>query len=72
MANYIGHPKAVRAVGTAVGCNPIAVLIPCHRVIRNTGVINDYRWGRTRKKAMLAWEAVKKVQTPNQLPVRRY
>jgi AraC family transcriptional regulator, regulatory protein of adaptative response / methylated-DNA-[protein]-cysteine methyltransferase len=52
----IGSPDASRAVGTAVGRNPLAVLIPCHRVIRETGVIGDYRWGMERKKAILAWE----------------
>jgi AraC family transcriptional regulator of adaptative response/methylated-DNA-[protein]-cysteine methyltransferase len=44
-------------VGGAVGANHIAYLIPCHRVIRKSGVIQDYRWGSTRKKAMLGWEA---------------
>jgi AraC family transcriptional regulator of adaptative response/methylated-DNA-[protein]-cysteine methyltransferase len=57
LAALVGHPKAARAVGTAVGQNPLAVLIPCHRVIRETGVIGDYRWGSTRKRAMIGWEA---------------
>lgn len=57
IANAIGHPRAVRAVGNAVGANPVSFLIPCHRVIRSTGVIGNYRWGPARKKAMLAWEA---------------
>lgn len=48
---------AARAVGTAVGRNPLAFLIPCHRVIRETGVVGGYRWGTTRKRAMLAWES---------------
>jgi AraC family transcriptional regulator of adaptative response/methylated-DNA-[protein]-cysteine methyltransferase len=52
----IGHPKAARAVGSAVGANPLAYLIPCHRVIRETGIVGDYRWGGIRKKAILAWE----------------
>ena len=56
LAEMAGHPKAVRAVGTAVGQNPVAYLIPCHRVIRETGVLGDYRWGSARKKAMLVWE----------------
>lgn len=47
---------AARAVGSAVAANPLAYLIPCHRVIRATGVVGEYRWGRTRKKAILAWE----------------
>lgn len=57
IANTIRHPKAVRAVGSAVGANPVAFLIPCHRVIRSTGVIGDYHWGTTRKTAILGWES---------------
>jgi AraC family transcriptional regulator of adaptative response/methylated-DNA-[protein]-cysteine methyltransferase len=57
VARLAGNPKAVRAVGTAVGRNPIAYLIPCHRVIRQVGGFGDYRWGAVRKKAMLGWEA---------------
>jgi len=56
LAEAAGNPTAARAVGTAVGQNPLAYLIPCHRVIRETGVVGDYRWGRTRKRAILAWE----------------
>ena len=56
LARDIGNPKASRAVGSAVGANPIAFLIPCHRVIRATGVIGDYRWGATRKRSMINWE----------------
>jgi AraC family transcriptional regulator of adaptative response/methylated-DNA-[protein]-cysteine methyltransferase len=56
LASLIGHPAAARAVGSAVGHNPLAYLIPCHRVIRETGVIGDYHWGRVRKCAMIAWE----------------
>jgi AraC family transcriptional regulator of adaptative response/methylated-DNA-[protein]-cysteine methyltransferase len=59
IARHIGEPKAVRAVGSAVGANAIAYLIPCHRVIRQSGIISDYRWGSTRKKAILAWEAAR-------------
>jgi AraC family transcriptional regulator of adaptative response/methylated-DNA-[protein]-cysteine methyltransferase len=51
------NPGAVRAVGTAVGRNPIAFLIPCHRVIRQAGGFGQYRWGAARKKAILGWEA---------------
>jgi AraC family transcriptional regulator of adaptative response/methylated-DNA-[protein]-cysteine methyltransferase len=51
--------RASRAVANAVANNPIANLIPCHRVIRNTGVIGDYRWGSVRKRALLAWEAAR-------------
>jgi len=57
LAEAAGHPAASRAVGTAVGQNPIAYLIPCHRVIRSTGIIGNYRWGHTRKRALVAWEA---------------
>ncbi len=57
IAQCLGRPSAARAVGGAVGANAIAYLIPCHRVIRKSGVIKDYRWGSTRKKAMLGWEA---------------
>lgn len=59
VAKRIGKPKASRAVGTAVGANRIAYLIPCHRVIRGTGVMGDYRWGSARKKALLAWEGTR-------------
>jgi AraC family transcriptional regulator, regulatory protein of adaptative response / methylated-DNA-[protein]-cysteine methyltransferase len=57
IAAQIGQPKAVRAVGTAVGHNPVAVLIPCHRVIRKLGEFGNYRYGPARKKAILGWEA---------------
>lgn len=53
IAEAIGRPKANRAVGTAVGANPISVLIPCHRVIRKCRTIGNYRWGRDRKLALL-------------------
>jgi AraC family transcriptional regulator of adaptative response/methylated-DNA-[protein]-cysteine methyltransferase len=56
LATAIGQPEASRAVGTAVGANPIGYLIPCHRVIRATGVIGGYRWGTTRKKALIGYE----------------
>jgi AraC family transcriptional regulator of adaptative response/methylated-DNA-[protein]-cysteine methyltransferase len=57
IATAIGAPNAVRAVGTAIGRNPVAFLIPCHRVIRTTGALGGYRWGLPRKRAMLAWES---------------
>jgi AraC family transcriptional regulator of adaptative response/methylated-DNA-[protein]-cysteine methyltransferase len=57
LASAIGQPTAARAVGTAVGQNPLAYLIPCHRVIRETGVTGNYRWGQIRKRAMIAWES---------------
>jgi AraC family transcriptional regulator of adaptative response/methylated-DNA-[protein]-cysteine methyltransferase len=59
IAEYIGSPKAVRAVGSAVGDNSIAYLIPCHRVIRKEGKIGEYRWGSARKKVLLGWESAK-------------
>lgn len=59
IAEALGDPNAARAVGTACGSNTIAYLIPCHRVIRETGVVQGYRWGTTRKRAMLGWEALK-------------
>ena len=58
LAENVGRPKAQRAVGTAVGANPVSILIPCHRVIRSTGVIGKYRWGATRKRALLVREAL--------------
>jgi len=57
IALQIGNPNASRAVGTAIGSNPIAFLIPCHRVIRNSGIIGDYKWGSTRKTAIIGWES---------------
>jgi len=57
IANRIGAPKAVRAVGAAVGANPLAVAIPCHRVIRNDGSLCGYRWGVERKRALIEREA---------------
>jgi AraC family transcriptional regulator of adaptative response/methylated-DNA-[protein]-cysteine methyltransferase len=56
LAALSGNPKASQAVGTAIGNNPIAFVIPCHRVIRETGAIGGYRWGVPRKKAMWVWE----------------
>ena len=58
LAERIGQPSASRAVGLAVGHNPIAVLIPCHRVIRKVGEFGNYRYGALRKKALLAYESV--------------
>lgn len=59
LAAKIGTPRASRAVGSAVGRNPIAYLIPCHRVIRSLGVIGDYRWGHERKQAIIGWETAR-------------
>jgi AraC family transcriptional regulator of adaptative response/methylated-DNA-[protein]-cysteine methyltransferase len=57
LAEEIGRPTAARAVGSAIGANAIAYLIPCHRVIRESGAFGGYRWGETRKAAILGWEA---------------
>lgn len=56
IANKIGSPKALQAVGSAVGSNHIAYLIPCHRVIRKDGKLGEYRWNTVRKKSILGWE----------------
>jgi AraC family transcriptional regulator of adaptative response/methylated-DNA-[protein]-cysteine methyltransferase len=56
IAQAIENPAAIRAVGTAVGANPIAFLIPCHRAIRQEAIIGQYRWGTIRKKALIGWE----------------
>lgn len=56
IANKIDNPKAFRAVGSAIGANPVAILIPCHRVILSTGLLGEYHWGRTRKAALIEWE----------------
>ncbi len=57
IAQEIENPKASRAVGTAIGSNPVAFLIPCHRVIQSTGAFGGYMWGSTRKTAIIGWEA---------------
>jgi AraC family transcriptional regulator of adaptative response/methylated-DNA-[protein]-cysteine methyltransferase len=59
IASAVGHPKAVRAVGTAVGRNPVSWLIPCHRALRKSGGLGGYHWGLPVKRAMLAWEAAR-------------
>jgi AraC family transcriptional regulator, regulatory protein of adaptative response / methylated-DNA-[protein]-cysteine methyltransferase len=59
IAHLINKPTAQRAVGTAIGANHIAYLIPCHRVIQKVGTTGNYRWGTYRKKAILAWEGAK-------------
>ena len=56
LAEAVGRPSAARAVATAVGRNPLAYLIPCHRVIHATGALGDYRWGVEPKRAIVAWE----------------
>lgn len=59
VASAIGAPKAARAVGTAVGANPVALLIPCHRVIRESGQLGGYHWGETRQQAIHVWESAR-------------
>ncbi len=59
LAEGLGCPGASRAVGSAVARNPVGWLIPCHRVIRELGVLGGYRWGTARKRAMLGWEAAR-------------
>ncbi len=59
IARVVGNPKAVRAVGTAVGRNPISWLIPCHRALRKSGALGGYHWGLPVKRAMLAWEGAR-------------
>lgn len=59
IATEIENPNASRAVGTAIGSNPVAFLIPCHRVIQSTGVLGGYMWGSTRKRAIIGWEGTK-------------
>ncbi|WP_433895860.1 bifunctional helix-turn-helix domain-containing protein/methylated-DNA--[protein]-cysteine S-methyltransferase [Sphingobacterium mizutaii] len=59
IADEIGNPKSSRAVGTAIGNNPVAFLIPCHRVIQSSGNIGGYMWGNTRKTAIIGWESAK-------------
>jgi AraC family transcriptional regulator of adaptative response/methylated-DNA-[protein]-cysteine methyltransferase len=62
LAKSISKPNASRAVGSAIGDNPVAFLIPCHRVIQSSGVIGQYHWGTIRKTAMIGWEAAKNEQ----------
>jgi AraC family transcriptional regulator, regulatory protein of adaptative response / methylated-DNA-[protein]-cysteine methyltransferase len=64
VAEMIGCPTATRAVGTAIGNNPIGYLIPCHRVIRASGELGGYRWGLERKTAILGWEASRTIYEP--------
>ncbi|MDE1192691.1 MAG: methylated-DNA--[protein]-cysteine S-methyltransferase [Arachidicoccus sp.] len=59
IAEKIGNPNASRAVGTALGSNPVAFLIPCHRVIQSSGNVGGYMWGETRKTAIIGWEGAR-------------
>ncbi|MBN8651390.1 MAG: methylated-DNA--[protein]-cysteine S-methyltransferase [Cytophagales bacterium] len=62
IATKIGNPKALQAVGSAVGANHIAYLIPCHRVIRKDGILGEYRWESVRKKSIIGWEMARSEQ----------
>jgi len=64
VAAAAGNPPAVRATGTAIGANPVAFLIPCHRVIRQSGALGGYRWGLVRKQALQAWERLREEPLP--------
>lgn len=64
IAQAVGNPRAVRAVGRAVGANPVSLLIPCHRVILNSGLIHNYRWGVARKRRILALEQARANMEP--------
>jgi AraC family transcriptional regulator of adaptative response/methylated-DNA-[protein]-cysteine methyltransferase len=59
IASAIGNPRAVRAVGTAVGRNPVSYIIPCHRALRKSGALGGYHWGLPVKRAILAWEGAR-------------
>ena len=71
VACAVGNPKAARAVGAACGANPVAYLIPCHRVIRETGAERGYRWGDARKRVLLARERSRLVLAPSEKQNRR-
>jgi len=55
----LGQPTAARAIGNAVGANPVAFMIPCHRVIQQSGALGGYRWGPLRKQVMQSWERLR-------------
>lgn len=57
VAEYVDNPRGLQAVGSAIGKNPVAYLVPCHRVIKKAGQISEYRWGQSRKSAIIGWEA---------------
>ena len=57
IAGCLDNPKASRAVGAAVGKNPVSFVVPCHRVLGKSGALTGYHWGVTRKQAMIGWEA---------------
>ena len=69
LARLMGRPGAARAVGTAMARNPIAFLIPCHRVLRESGRFGTYHWGGARKVAICAWESANREQAQGQLDI---
>jgi len=69
LARHIGQPAAARAVGSAVGANPLAWIIPCHRVIRQVGELGGYRWGTVTKKAIVGFEATRRLASSDPVPV---
>ena len=71
IAEAIGNPRAVRAVGTAVGRNPVSWLIPCHRALRKSGALGGYHWGLPLKRALLAWESARNDAQEEQCADRR-
>jgi AraC family transcriptional regulator, regulatory protein of adaptative response / methylated-DNA-[protein]-cysteine methyltransferase len=64
IARHLGQPTASRAVGSAVGRNPISFVVPCHRVLRGDGSLGGYHWGLTRKRALIGWEAGRVAERP--------
>lgn len=72
LARFIGHPGAARSLGTAIGNNPVAWIIPCHRVIRKAGEPGGYRWGELTKKAMIGYEAASVTGQVDENPARRF
>ena len=69
VANAIGQPAGTRAVGSAVGANPVGWLIPCHNVLRKDGALGGYHWGEDRKRAMLAWQSLSAPRQQPDVPV---
>ena len=65
LAGAIGEPRSARAVGNALAVNPVAILIPCHRVIASSGALGNYKWGDSRKRALLAWESAASMSGPS-------
>lgn len=59
VARSLGAPRSARAVGNAIGANPVALLIPCHRVIQQSGALGGYRWGPTKKLMVQTWEKMR-------------